>query len=89
MVGALLIMSYVRLKETETKRKILEDEMNTMVQWMNLYQNNSFVNQTRLPLLCEKSGAILLVLVGLTAVWQSNEILVDLEIFKILYRSHC
>ena len=32
-----------------------------MVQWINL------VNQTRLPLLCEKSGAILLVLVGLTA----------------------
>ena len=30
-------------------------------------QNNIFVNRTRLPLLCEKSGAILLVLVGLTA----------------------
>ena len=29
--------------------------------------NNSFVNRTQLPLLCEKSGAILLVLVGLTA----------------------
>ena len=38
-----------------------------MAQWMNLYQNNSFINQMRLPLLCEKSGAILLVLVGLTA----------------------
>ena len=36
-----------------------------MAQWMNLHQNDSFVNQTRLPLLCEKSGAILLVLVGL------------------------
>ena len=32
-----------------------------------------FVNQTRLPLLCEKSGAILLVLVDR----QSDEILVD------------
>ena len=40
---------------------------NTMVQWMNLHRNNSFVNQTQSPLLCEKSGAILLVLVGLTA----------------------
>ena len=29
-----------------------------MVQWINLNQNNSFVNRTRLPLLCEKSGAI-------------------------------
>ena len=42
----------------------------------------------RLHLLCEKSGAILLVLVGLMAGWQagrqSDEILVDFEIFKIL-----
>ena len=35
---------------------------NTMVQWMNLHQN-----RTRLLLLCEKSGAIFLILVGLTA----------------------
>ena len=34
------------------------------------------------PLLCEKSGPILLVLVGLTAGWQSDEILVDLKILK-------
>ena len=33
---------------------------------MNLHQNNSFVNHTLLPLLCQKSVAILLVLVGLT-----------------------
>ena len=43
-----------------------------MVQWINLHRNNIFVNQTRLPLLCEKSQAILLVLVGLTAAWQAN-----------------
>ena len=42
-----------------------------MMQWMNLHQNNSFVNWMRLPLLCEKSGAILLLLVGLTVVWQA------------------
>ena len=36
----------------------------------------------QLPLLCEKSGAILLVLVGLTASRQSDEILVDLKILK-------
>ena len=40
---------------------------NSRAQWMNLQWNNSFVNWTRFPLLCEKSGAILLVLVGLTA----------------------
>ena len=34
---------------------------------MNLQRNSSFVNRTRFLLLCEKSGAILLVLVGLTA----------------------
>ena len=40
---------------------------NTMAQWINLHQNNSFVNWTRLPLLCEKSEVILLVLVGFMA----------------------
>ena len=43
-----------------------------MAQWINLHSNNIFVNWTRLPLLCEKSGAILLVLVGLTAAWQAG-----------------
>ena len=43
--------------------------------------NNSFVN---LPLLCEKSGAILLVLMGLMAGRQSDKILVDLEILNFL-----
>ena len=38
-----------------------------MVQWIKLNQNNSFVNWMRLPLLCEISGAIHLVLVGLMA----------------------
>ena len=51
---------------------------------MNLQRNSSFVNRTRFPLLCEKSGAILLVLVGLIAGRQSDEILVDFEIFKTL-----
>ena len=38
-----------------------------MAQWINPNCNNSFVNRTQLLLLCEKSGTILLVLVGLTA----------------------
>ena len=64
-----------------------------MAQWINLNRNYSFGNRTRLPLLCKKSGAILLVLVGLMAVRQagrqSDQILVDSKNFKILYRSHC
>ena len=68
------------------------DERDAMVQWMNLHWNNSFVNQMQLPLLCEKSGAILLELVGLMGGWQacrqSDEILIILEIYKILHRSH-
>ena len=66
-------------------RKILKYEQNIMVQWMNLHQNKIFINWTRLPLLCEKSRPILLVLEGLTAGQQSDEILIDLENVKILY----
>ena len=52
-----------------------------------------FHKLTRLPLLCENFGAILLVLVGLMAGspagQQLDEMVVDFEIFIILYRSHC
>ena len=57
------------------------------MQWMNLHWNNSFVNQMPLLLWCEKSEIILLVLVGLTAGRQSDEILV--ANLKILYGLHC
>ena len=73
------------------KRKIVKDEKSTpcMAQWINLHWNNIFVNRTQLPLLCEKPGAILLVLVGLMAVQQadrqSDEIREDFKIFEILY----
>ncbi len=50
---------------------------NTEAQRMNLQQNSSFVNRTQFPLLCVKYGAILLVLVGLTAGWQSDEIILQ------------
>ena len=53
-----------------------------MAQWMNLYWKNGFVNRMRLPLLCEKSGAILLVLVGIAAVQQSDTTLADLNFLK-------
>ena len=38
-----------------------------MAQWINVLQNNSFINPTRLPLLCEKTGALAIVEPGLTA----------------------
>ena len=50
-----------------------------MAQWMNLHQNNTFVNWMRLPLLCETSGAILLVLVHGSYGKPSDKILVDLK----------
>ena len=62
---------------------------NSVAQWINLHRNNVFVDWTRLPLLCEKSGAIVLVLVGLIADWQasrqSDKIREDLKNFGILY----
>jgi len=39
----------------------------------------------QLPFLCEKSGAIALVLPGLTAGWLADKIVLNLEIFKIIY----
>ena len=43
-----------------------------MAQWINVLRNNGFVNPTRLPLLCEKTGAIVIVEPGLTAGRQSG-----------------
>ena len=45
-----------------------------MAQWINVLRNNSFVNPTRLPLLCEKTGALAIVEPGLTAVWQAGSL---------------
>ena len=61
-----------------------------MAQWTNLNRNNSFVNPWRLLLLCEISGAIHLVLVGLTAGWLAGRRNPGkFELFKICYRSKC
>ena len=40
-----------------------------MVQWINVFRNNSFVNATQLPLLCRNSTAIALAQPGLMAGW--------------------
>ena len=38
-----------------------------MAQWINIYQNSSFVNPTQLLLLCEKTEAVSLTQPGLMA----------------------
>ena len=43
-----------------------------MAQWINILRNNGFVNPTRLPLLCEKTGVLDIVEPGLTAGRQSS-----------------
>ena len=58
-----------------------------MAQWENRLWNNIFVNPLPLPLLCEISGALHLAQLGLTAGWQSDEIQVNFEIFKVGCRS--
>jgi len=40
----------------------------------------------QLPFLCEKSGAIALVLLGLTAGRQADEMVLNLKKFKIIYQ---
>ena len=56
------------------------------MQWINILQNNSFVNPMQLPLLCEKTAAVALVQLGLVAGWQTgiqaDEMLLRLEILK-------
>ena len=64
-----------------------------MAQWINVFRNNSFVNPTRLPLLCRNSRAVALAEPGLTAGWLAGR-LADrrnpgkFQIFKIHYRSN-
>ena len=45
-----------------------------MVQWINVLRNNGFVNPTRLPLLCEKTGALAIMELGLTAGRQAGSL---------------
>ena len=50
-----------------------------MVQWINVLWNNSFVNLTRLPL-CEKTRALAIVELGLTAGWLADEMQVNFNL---------
>ena len=44
-----------------------------MVLWINLLQNNSLVSLVHFPLLCEKTGALAIVELGLTAARQASK----------------
>ena len=56
-----------------------------MAQWINVFRNNSFVNPTRLPLLCRNSRAVALAEPGLTAGWQAGWLIDEMRVnFKFL-----
>ena len=56
-----------------------------MAQWINVLWNNSFVNPTRLPLLCRNSRAVALVEPDLTAGWLAGWLADKMQInFKFL-----
>ena len=60
-----------------------------MAQWINVLQNNSFVNPMRLPLLCRNSRAVALAEPGLTAGWLAGRRNAGkFQIFKIHCRSN-
>ena len=64
-----------------------------MAQWINVLRNNSFVNPTRLPLLCRNSRAVALAEPGLTAGWLAGWLAgrrnpSKFQIFKIHCRSN-
>ena len=69
----------------------MKDKGIAMAQWVNRLRNKIFVNAPPLPLLCEISGALHLaqsgLMAGWLAGWQSDEIQVNFEIFKIGYSS--
>ena len=59
-----------------------------MVQWINVFRNNSFVNPTRLPLLCRNSRAVALaepgLMAGRLAGWLIDEIRVNFKFLKFI-----
>ena len=60
-----------------------------MAQWINVLRKNSFVNPTRLPLLCRNSRAVALAEPGLTAGWLAGRRNAGkFQIFKIHCRSN-
>ena len=55
-----------------------------MVQWINVYRNNSFINPTQLPLLCRNFRAVALTEPDLTAGWLIDEMQVNFKFLKFI-----
>ena len=59
-----------------------------MLQWINILRNNSFINATRLPLLCRNFRAAALVEPGLMADWLAgwlaDKMRVNFEFLKFI-----
>ena len=55
-----------------------------MVQWINVLQNNSFINLTRLPLLCRNFRDVALAEPGLMAGWLIDEMQVNFKFLKFI-----
>ena len=55
-----------------------------MVQWINVFWNNSFINPTQFPLLCRNSKAIALAPPGLMAGWLIDKMQVNFEFLKFI-----
>ena len=63
-----------------------------MVQWINVFRDNSFVNPTQLPLLCRNSRAVALAqpslmagwLAGRLAGWLIDEMQVNFKFLKFI-----
>ena len=57
-----------------------------MAWWINVLHDNSFVNLTRLPLLCRNSRAVVLVeqQAGWLAGWLADEMFVKFEFLKFI-----
>ena len=55
-----------------------------MVQWINALRNNSFVNPTRLPLLCRNFRTVALAEPGLTTGWLIDKMRVNFEFLKFI-----
>ena len=61
-----------------------------MAQWINVLQNNSFVNPTQLPLLCRNSRAVALAEPGLTAGWLAGWLAGRQNVGKFqIFKIHC
>ena len=43
-----------------------------MARWINIFQNNGFINLTQLPLLCRNFRAVALAQPGLKACWLAD-----------------